>query len=286
MIGDRLWRSRFGAEPSIVGQSMRVNGQLVTVIGVTPPGFAGASPMTAAADVWMPTTAAAHVAPELSARRDRRQANTEIVGRLFPGASHAQAELALETTARRIEVLYGDPGGDSDEPRIRLLPGGRMFPVRAEDLPRTIGFPLILVSLVLVMACGNVANMVLARGASRHREFALRLALGAGRGRVVRQLITESLMLSLMGSIGGAILARWLLSLFERMRPVIPDYVQYDVQFNWGAFGLRRSPRARARCSSACRRRYGPAAWTFKRASSRMLRRVCMGGGGWAFVIW
>jgi putative ABC transport system permease protein len=113
-----------------------------------------------------------------------------------------------------------------------------MFPVRAEDLPRTIGFPLVLVSLVLVMACGNVANMVLARGASRHREFALRLALGAGRGRVVRQLITESLMLSLMGSIGGAVLARWLLSLFGMMRPVIPDYVQYDVRFSWAALAV------------------------------------------------
>ena len=111
-------------------------------------------------------------------------------------------------------------------------------PCVPEDLPRTIGFPLVLVSLVLVMACGNVANMVLARGAGRHREFALRLALGARRGRVVRQLITESLMLSLMGSIGGAILARWLLSLFEMMRPVVPDYVQYDVQFHWGAFAL------------------------------------------------
>ena len=238
VIGDRLWRSRFGAQPSIVGQSLRVNGQLVTVVGVTPPGFAGASPMTAAADLWIPTTAAAQVAPELSAQRDRRQANTEIVGRLFPGASHAQAELVLETAARRTEVLYGDPDRDSDEPRIRLLPGGRMFPVRTEDLPRTIGFPLVLVSLILVMACGNVANMVLARGASRHREFALRLALGAGRGRVVRQLITESLMLSLMGSIGGAVLARWLLSLFEMMRPVIPDYVQYDVRFSWGALVL------------------------------------------------
>ena len=238
VIGDRLWRSRFGAEPSIVGQSVQVNGQPVTVIGVTPPGFAGASPMTAAADLWMPTTAAAQVAPELSALRDRRQASTEIVGRLLPGASHAQAELVLEAAARRIEVRYGDPGRDSDEPRIRLLPGGRMFPVRTEDLPRTIGFPLVLVSLVLVMACGNVANMVLARGASRHREFALRLALGAGRGRVVRQLIIESLILSVMGSIGGAVLARWLLSLFEMMRPVIPDYVQYDVDFSWGAFAL------------------------------------------------
>jgi len=238
VIGDRLWRSRFGAQPSVVGQSVRVNGHLVTVIGVTPSGFAGASPMTAAADLWIPTTAAAQVAPELSALCDRRGASTEIIGRLFPGIAPAQGELALETVARRIEVVHGEPGRERDERRIKMLPGGRMFPVRTEDLPRTIGFPLVLVSLVLVMACGNVANMVLARGASRHREFALRLALGAGRGRVVRQLITESVMLSLLGSIGGAVLALWLLSLFEMMRPVIPDYVQYDVRFHWGAYAL------------------------------------------------
>jgi predicted permease len=238
VIGDRLWRSRFGAQPSIVGQSVRVNGQIVTVIGVTPPGFAGASPMTAAADVWIPTTSAPGAAPELSALRDRRQVSTEIIGRLFPGVAHAQAEPVLEAVARRIEVVHGETGRGSHERRIRMLPGGRMFPVPTEDLPKTIGFPLVLVSLVLVMACGNVANMVLARGASRQREFALRRALGAGRGRVVRQLITESMLLSLLGSIGGAVLAGWLLSLFEMMRPVIPEYVQYDVRFHWGAFAL------------------------------------------------
>jgi predicted permease len=238
VIGDRLWRGRFAANPSIVGQSVRINGQPVTVIGVAPPGFAGAAPMTAAADLWIPTTASSRVAPELSAMHDRRQESTEIVGRLLPGVSHGQAESVLEAAARRAEVRYGDPGRESEEPRIRLLPGGRMFPVRAEELPRTIGLPLVLVLLVLLMGCGNVANMVLARGASRHREFALRLALGAGRGRVVRQLITESLILSVMGSIAGAVVARWLLSLFEMMRPVIPEYVQYDVHFSWGALAF------------------------------------------------
>jgi predicted permease len=236
VLGERLWRTRFGASPTIVGESIRVNGRLVTIIGVAPPGFAGASPMTAAAELWIPTTASPRLAPELSARRDRRVPNMEIVGRLERGVSPHQAELALETVARRLESIHGDPDQAMNEPRIRVLPGGRMFPVRDEDLPRAIGFPLVLVSLVLLMACGNVANMTLARGVSRYREFAVRLALGAGRGRVVRQLVTESALLSAVGSVAGAVVAVWLLSLFERMRAVLPEYVQYDVQFHWRAY--------------------------------------------------
>ena len=236
VIGERLWRKRFGARPTIVGESIRVNGQLVMVIGVAAAGFAGASPMTAAAELWLPTTAGPRFAPELAARRDRRLPNVEVVGRLLPGVPPDRAELALETVARRLEQVHGEPDRATNEPRIRVLPGGRMFPIRTEDLPRAIGFPLVLVSLVLLMACGNVASMVLARGARRYREFALRLALGAGRGRVVRQLVTESVILSALGSLAGAAVAVWLLSLFERLRRVIPEYVQYDVQFHWPAY--------------------------------------------------
>ena len=236
MIGERLWRTRFGARHTIVGESIRVNGRLVTIIGVAHQGFAGASPMTAAAELWIPTTASPRLAPELSTRRDRRAPNMDIVGRLEPGVSPDRAEIALETVARRLESIHGDLDPTTNEPRVRVLPGGRMLPVRDEDLPRAIGFPLVLVSLVLLMACGNVANMTLARGTSRYREFAIRLALGAGRGRLVRQLVTESVILSAFGSVAGAFVAVWLLSLFERMRPVLPEYVQYNVQFHWRAY--------------------------------------------------
>jgi macrolide transport system ATP-binding/permease protein len=236
VLGERLWRTRFGANPAVVGESLRVNGQLLTIIGVAPPGFAGASPMTAACDLWIPTTTSTQIAPELHARRDRLLPALHVVARLEPGVSADQAELALDTVARRLEQVHGDAERATTESRIRVLPGGRMFPVRDEDLPRAIGFPLVLVSLVLLMACGNVANMMLARGAIRYREFAVRLALGAGRGRVVRQLVTESLILSALGSAAGGVMAIWLLSLFDRMRPVFPDYVQYNVRFHWPAY--------------------------------------------------
>jgi predicted permease len=236
VLGDRLWRTRFGANAAIVGQPIRVNGQLVTIIGVAAPGFAGASPMTAAAELWIPTTASPRLAPELSAWRNRQVSNVEIVGRLESDTPIDRAEVALQTVYGRLGQMHGDPGRAANEPPMRVMPGGRMFPVRNEDLPRAIGFPLVLVSLVLLMACGNVANLTLARGVARHREFALRLALGAGRSRVVRQLITENVLLSAVGSVAGAVVAVWLLSLFERMRPVLPAYVHYDVQFHWPAY--------------------------------------------------
>jgi predicted permease len=238
VLGEHLWRTRFGGSPAIVGDSVRINGHLVTVIGVAARGFAGASPMTAAADLWIPTTAPTRIAPELAARRAWQPQNVEIVGRLLPGVSLDHAERVLEATADRVEPALGHLVRVTNEPRIRLLPGGRMFPVRDQDLPRAIGFPLVLVMLVLIMACGNVANMVLARGTSREREFSIRLSLGASRGRIVRQLLAESAILSLLGSLAGGAVAVWLLTMFDRMRPLLPEYVQYEVRFHWAAFAM------------------------------------------------
>ena len=104
VIGERLWRTRFGARHTIVGESIRVNGRLVTIIGVAHQGFAGASPMTAAAELWIPTTASPRLAPELSTRRDRRVPNMEIVGRLEPGVSPDRAELAGSSRSTAISI--------------------------------------------------------------------------------------------------------------------------------------------------------------------------------------
>lgn len=236
VLGERLWRTRFGANPSMVGRSIRVNGQLVTVIGVASPRFVGAAPMTAAAELWISTTASPRVASELNAKGDRDTATMHVIGRLHPGVSPAQAESALEVIADRLEQSNVMRERAANERSVRILPGGRMFGVRDEDLPRTIGLPLVLVSLVLLMTCGNVANMVLARGVNRSREFAVRLSVGASRSRLVRQLLTESLILCTAGCVAGGAIAVWLLSLFDHMRSIIPAYVQYDVDFHWGAY--------------------------------------------------
>ena len=238
VLSYRLWETRFGADASVVGQSIRLNGQSVTVVGVAPPGFLGASPTTSAADVWIPTTAPERVAPELANLRAPLARTFDVIGRLKPGITDEQAEGALESRVRRLEQVYGDPVKDSQERRIRLLPGGRMLPLRNEDLPRAIGFPLVLVSLVLLMACGNVANMLLARNDARRREIAVRLSLGAGPGRILRQLLTESVMLTALGAAAGAVFAFWLLSVFASMRDAIPAYGHFEVRFEWPAFAL------------------------------------------------
>jgi len=236
VISHRLWQTRLGSDVSIVGTTLQINAQTVTVLGIAAPGFLGASPATAAADVWIPTTAAVGVAPELAGLDSPLVPAFDVIGRLNAGVSYRVAEQVLESRIRRLEETHNDPARGSEEPRIRLLSGGRMLAVRNEDLPRAIGFPLVLVSLVLLMACGNVANMILAHNSARRREIAVRLSLGAGPGRIVRQLLTEGLMLTALGAAVGVAFSLWLLSIFESMRPVVPGYGDFDVRLDWTAF--------------------------------------------------
>jgi macrolide transport system ATP-binding/permease protein len=233
VISDRLWQRRFGGDRSAVGKAIRLNGQQVLVIGVAAEKFLGASPMTAAADMWLPTTASPRTAPELIGLRERRTASFQLIGRLLPGRSFDQVEAALEPLALRLEQIHNDPGKDRKERRVRLLPGGRLWPIRDEDLPAAMGFPLLLAALVLLMACGNVANMPIARGAARRREIGVRLAIGAGRGRLLRQLLTESLLLSILGGGAGLLLARYLMSRYESMSRLLPAYIHMEWSFDW-----------------------------------------------------
>ncbi len=234
VISERVWRRSFGLSASVIGRTIRINGQSVQVIGVAADGFAGASPMLSAADIWIPTTAPPALAPELHRLNDRRT-RIDFIGRLAPGRSIAQAESALEPLARQLEQIHNDPGKDRTEPRVRLLPGGRLFPVRDEDMPKVIALPAVLVGLVLLMACGNVANMLVARSAARRREIAVRLSIGGDRGRLVRQLLTESLLLAAMGGAGGLLLARWQMTYFESLQAAMPGYIYMEFNLDWRA---------------------------------------------------
>jgi predicted permease len=238
VISHRAWQGRFGADPQIVGRPIRVNGQLITVIGIASPGFLGVSPSTSAADVWLPTTAPHATAPELQRLDAPLAAAWDVVGRLAAGVSVAGAEAALDAAVRRLEVAYGDPARSSPGPRVQLLAGGRMLPMRDEDLPRAIGFPLVLVALVLLMACASVATMVLARSAARRREIAVRLSLGAAPGRIVRQFATESLLITVLGTAAAVPVALGLLAYFASVTPLLPGYGHIEARLDWSAVAL------------------------------------------------
>jgi len=203
----RFWSNYLGSDPGIIGKVLRVNGQPCTVVAVGPAEFQGASPMAYVADFWMPIGVGGSVAPELAGdvleRHDR--AIFVMLGRLKPGVAVGQAEAALDSVARQIEREQGDPNRDRPGRRVQLHPGGKLIPLKKEELPMIVGFFAVLGGVILLIASSNVANMMLARAADRRKEISVRLALGAGRARLIRQLLTESLVLAAAsGAIGYA----------------------------------------------------------------------------------
>ena len=243
VVSHRFWRGRLGGDPDVVGSTLRINGYQVTVIGVAEEDFFGALPVLAATDIWLPTTMDSRIAPELGSDklRDRDIAAFSVLGRLSPDVTRQGAEAALDAMIRQQEVDAGETDIREGR-RITLVAGGRLIPIRDEDLPVMVGFPLILVGVALLIACSNVGTLLLARGSARAKEIAIRLSVGASRGRVVRQLITESTILALLGGVAGLAFAWWSISTTDWIEPMIPEYMTFELEMSWAAllftFGL------------------------------------------------
>ncbi|HSD33178.1 MAG TPA: ABC transporter permease [Gemmatimonadales bacterium] len=198
-----LWQRRFGADSGIVGRSIAVNGIQRTVIGVLPPRVAYPAP----GDIWAP------LALDSAVWQSRRSHWLLVTGRLAPGVSVARAQAELATIAGRLRVDY---------PATNTGWGVNVRPLE-RDVARQVE-PVLLtllagVAFVLLIACVNVANLVLARGTGRRRELAMRATLGAGRPRLVRQLLTESTVLALSGGAAGVLLATWGVGLLRGLVP-------------------------------------------------------------------
>ena len=219
VVSYRFWRNHLGSDSLVVGRALQVNGQPCTIIGVGPEEFQGASPMVYGADLWLPVSVGARVAPELAGnvleRHDR--ATFHFVGRLRPGVAAPRAEAALDTIARQLEQEYGDPERNWKGRRVTLLPGGKLLPIPKRDLPLLTGFMAVLGGMILLIASFNVASMLLARAADRRKEIAVRLALGAGRGRLIRQLLTESMLLAAGAGVLGLLMVAWLMRLASQV---------------------------------------------------------------------
>ncbi len=238
VVSYRLWEQHLGSDPAVIGKTLRVNGQAVSVIGIAPRDFLGASPGYFPADLWVPINAGARIAPELAGNALERRdlAMFQLTGRLNPGVSIDRAEAALDAVAREMERDYGDSGRERGGRRVQLVPGGKVLPIRRQDRPFFAEVLLLLGGLMLLIACSNVANMMLARSASRRREIAVRLSLGARRFRLIRQLLTESMIIALGAGTVAFFVSLWLMGLASQIRLPNPVPVTFDLRPDWHVF--------------------------------------------------
>src|SRR5262245_2655357 len=219
VLGHNLWQRRFNSDQSIVGKTIYLNGSPFTVVGVAPERFAGVS-FAIRQDFWVPLMMQSKFNGGLKDWETQRGwANLSLLGRLKPGATIKQTEAELDGIAGSLARLYPETNADS---KIKVVsqPEGKFDD--ASQLKFWSVLALCVSGLVLVVACANVANLMLARAVSRTREIGIRLAIGAGRLHIVRQLLSESILLALFGGLLGWLFAYWGTDLIQASIPPLP----------------------------------------------------------------
>ncbi len=240
VVSDRFWRTHLGADPYAVGRTLRLNGVMVTIAGVGPKDFRGIWPGNPV-DLFVPVTSGAALAPELSGdplhRSDREI--FRVVFRLAPDTTARAAEATLNTIKRNLD---GENGVEFDPNRkawpLRLMPAGTMMYITPEQHAFVNTFNVVLWALVLLLLCANLANLLLARGSERRREIAVRLSVGASCPRLIRQFLTESVLLAFAGGLTGIALAYGITRVMSSLPVPSPTPQEFNFQPDFRVLAL------------------------------------------------
>jgi putative ABC transport system permease protein len=234
VLSNGFWKRRFAGDRAIVGRPVTINRMDYTVVGVLPENFTGTFPGFAP-DLWVPYGMRLHIQPAVSFMTEKRRGLwLAPIARLKPGVTKPQAEAALKNLAAALEKEYPDANRGRSV-ALQTLAETRANPTGAADnpLPRIGALLLVAVGLILLIASANVANLLLARASSRRKEIAVRIAIGATRWRLVRQLLAESLVLSAAGALAGIQVASWLTKLLMSLQPPGPFPFVLGARIDW-----------------------------------------------------
>ena len=227
VLSDRTWRARYDSDPNIVGKWVTLDTVPYEVLGVMPPGFRGIRPPGLMSEFWVPVDRS----PGNGVLRDRKKTAFEVVGRLKDGKDFgaAQAEMAVVARQLKVEHALDDQFTAMEVFAVDGIGGYRGMSSVMLPTFLFVGLMGIVSGLVLLVGSANIAGLLLARGAARRREIAVRLALGSGRGRLIRQLLAESLVLAIIGAGAGVLLALWLGALLNVLAAQLPFPIEFDL---------------------------------------------------------
>ena len=240
IISDGLWQREFGRSLSVLGQTIQLNQTAMTIVGVNPRGFTGAKNVQQAPDILVPISMQPVIDPKgkTSLLTDSGLWWVNIVGRVKPGvkASEAQAALDVQLQAAVRSTMTISPADSM--PRLELADGSRGLHYADRMLKKPVFVLIALTGFVVLLACANIANLLLARGSQRQKEMSVRLAMGAGRARVLHQLLTESLLLAALGGAGGLLLGYFGSNAMPKLLTNAWERIDYGQPIDWGVFAF------------------------------------------------